>query len=245
MRKVPEGGQKDPLATPTDANFSINGPHTGTGPSPTVIEEEEDTQPTNKAAKLLRYHQKFGHLSMRALQMMAKLGIIPSRLKDCPVPACSTCIYAKAMKRPWRNKSRSNYEEIEKPTRPEQVVSVDQLVSPTPGLVAQMTGRLTVQRYKYAIVFVDQFSRYSYVYLQKTASAEETIKGTIAFEMKCRSMGVTVEAYHADNGIFAANDFVKHCRDNRMNLTFAAKWIRRETHKVIAGKCKGSNDSCY
>jgi hypothetical protein len=39
-----------------------------------------------------------------------------------------------------------------------------------------MTGKLTTRRYKYATVFVDQFSGYSYVYLQKTAGAEETIR---------------------------------------------------------------------
>jgi hypothetical protein len=38
--------------------------------------------------------------------------------------------------------------------RPGQVVSVDQLVSPTPGLIAQTTGFLTTKRYKYATVLL-------------------------------------------------------------------------------------------
>jgi hypothetical protein len=95
-------------------------------------------------------------------------------------------------------------------------------VSPTPGLIAQMTGKLTTKRYKYATIYVDQYSRYSFCYLQKTATAEETIEGKKAFEQVCKNNGVKVEAYHADNGVFRANDFVKHCRDAGQSLTFAA-----------------------
>jgi hypothetical protein len=106
------------------------------GPTPAAIEEEEDTQPTNKAAELPRYHQRFGHISFGKLQLMAKTGIIPSRLRDCPVPVCSACVYAKATKRQWQSKTRANWDKADKPTRPGQVVLVDQLVSPTPGLIA-------------------------------------------------------------------------------------------------------------
>jgi hypothetical protein len=54
-------------------------------------------------------------------------------------------MYAKATKRPWRGKQskQGKNEEIPQPRPPGQIVSVDQLVSPTPGLIAQMTGTLT------------------------------------------------------------------------------------------------------
>ena len=57
-------------------------------------------------------------------------------------------------------------QEITLPSMPGQVVSVDQLVSPVPGLIAQMTGFITKQQYKYATVYIDQFSSFSFVYLQ-------------------------------------------------------------------------------
>ena len=63
-----------------------------------------------------------------------------------------------------------------------KVISVDQMVSPVPGLIAQMVGFLTKQLYKYATVFVDQASRMGFVYLQKTWSAEEPIEAKRAFE---------------------------------------------------------------
>jgi len=67
------------------------------------------------------------------------------------------------------------YEEIAY-TNPGEMVSVDQLVSLAPGLVAQMTGKLMNNHYKYATVYVDHASWLGYVYLQKTAEAEETVK---------------------------------------------------------------------
>ena len=85
-------------------------------------------------------------------------------------------------------------------------MSVDQLVSPTPGLIAQMTGFLTKKRYKYATVFVDHFSGHGFVYLQKEASVEETLEAKKAFERHAKSMGITIQNYHADNGIFKARD---------------------------------------
>jgi hypothetical protein len=47
-------------------------------------------------------------------------------------------MFAKATKKKWRDKTRNNEDEPEKLTEPGQVVSVDQMVSPTPGLIAQM-----------------------------------------------------------------------------------------------------------
>jgi Reverse transcriptase (RNA-dependent DNA polymerase) len=93
--------------------------------------------------------------------------------------------------------------------------------SATPGLVAQISGVLTTKRYKCATVFVDQGSRLGYVHLQKSSSAEETIEAKEAWEAYARTHGVTVKAYHADNGIFRANKWVESCRKARQPLTFA------------------------
>jgi len=212
---------RDDTETPTTTNFNLNGPTRSDTKPPVVIEEEEDRQPTTAASELLRYHHRFGHVSFAKLQNMAKQNIIPRRLAECQVPACSACLFAKATRRQWRSKRRRDWTSTNNATAPGQVVSVDQLVSPTPGLIAQMTGKLTTKRYRYATVYVDQYSGLSYVYLQKTADADETIAGKKAFEAYASQFGVKVSAYHADNGIFRANKWVDECRANRQTLTFA------------------------
>ena len=100
-------------------------------------------------AELLRHHHNMGHLSFMKVQKMAKQGIFPSRIAKCAVPICSACQYAKVTCCQWRTKShKHNQDAIESPTKPGQCVSVDQLVSPTPGHIAQMTGFITKHRYR-------------------------------------------------------------------------------------------------
>ena len=174
----------------------------------------------NISAELLELHQRYGHISFKRLIEMARQGIIGKKFMSCPIPTCSACLYAKATKRKWRDKKRKEYQVIQE-TKPGDCVSVDQLVSPTPGIVAQMTGILTTKRYKYATVFVDQATKLGYTYLQTSADAEETIKAKKAFEEYALQRGVRIKAYHADNGIFRANKWVESCRENRQPLTFA------------------------
>ena len=68
---------------------------------------------------------------------------------------------------------------------------------------------------------MDQVSRAGFVYLQKSTSAEETLQGKEAYERWAQTHGVKVKAYHADNGVFRAHDWVRACRDNQQPLTFA------------------------
>ena len=112
---------------------------------------------------------------------MAEQVVIPWHLKDIPTPEWLACYYDKSTKRPWQHKSQKQYKTPPSPTKPGDVVSVDQMVSPTPGLIVQMTGKLTTKRYKYATFFVDHFSHFSYAYLQKKATVEETLESKKAF----------------------------------------------------------------
>ena len=100
-------------------------------------------------------------------------------------------------------------------------MSVDQMISDAPGYVAQMTGIPTRQRYTTAMVFVDQATKYTQVYFQYSISAEETIRAKEKFEQHLESFGVPVKAYHADNGIFASNEWKRHCEIRGQMLTFA------------------------
>ena len=61
-----------------------------------------------------------------------------------------------------------------------------------------------------------------FVYLQKTCLAEDTIEAKRAFEKYAASRGVTIQAYHADDGIFKAKKWMEECHQQKQNLTFAA-----------------------
>ena len=124
--------------------------------APIVIEEEEDKQKETTAAEFLKIHQDFGHCSFTKLRKMAQKGTINPKFKNANIPVCSACLYAKVTRKQWRSKTAKN-PNVYKPIKPGECVSVDQLVSPTPGLVAQLTGKLTTARYRYATFFFDQY----------------------------------------------------------------------------------------
>jgi hypothetical protein len=122
--------------------------------------------PQDASAEFLRWHHRLGHISPKKIRTLAGMGVLlPKRLLACKIPICTSCLYGKATRRPWRSKTPNDADEtVRTVTRPAgDCVSVDQLESSTPGLVlAQLKGRPTSKRYK---VFVDHFSGLSYVYL--------------------------------------------------------------------------------
>ena len=151
---------------------------------------------------------------------MSKQGIISRKFQNISIPTCYACMYAKATKKRWRNKGMHIKEDIV--TAPGQMVSVDQLISPSPRLIAQMTGFLSTKRYKRATVYVCQYSKLSYVHLQKSNSGKDTVEGKRTFEQFADDKGVVIRGYCAEDGIFKANIWVQACKDNRQRLKFVA-----------------------
>jgi hypothetical protein len=97
---------------------------------------------------------------------------------------------------------------------------VDQLESTTPGLIAQVKGWITTKRYRAATIFVDHHSALSYVHLQKSTNAEETLEAKVAFERYAAKSGVTVKHYHADNGRFGETAFKAEVLKQGQTISF-------------------------
>ena len=77
-------------------------------------------------------------------------------------------LFGQAPKRPWQSKSKQKHP-FSKPTddAPGKQASLDQMVSAQPGLIPQMSGRLTNLRIMGTTIFVDHFSDHVYAYLMK------------------------------------------------------------------------------
>ena len=164
---------------------------------------------------------RLGHLSPAKIRMMARIGLLPRRLDKCKeAPLCLGCLFGKATRCPWRTKTPAGGVHKKVATAPGQCVSIDQLESPTPGVIAQLRGRPTRKRYKAATVFVDHHSGLSFVHMQVSTSAQETVEGKICFEKYARSHGVKVQHYHADNGVFADNLFKQAVLEENQTLSF-------------------------
>ncbi|KAL7563769.1 hypothetical protein ACA910_020453 [Epithemia clementina (nom. ined.)] len=200
---------------PQKVQFTVD---KATGPH--LIPPEEEPSTLSNKDQLLRWHYRLGHLPFSRLIHMAKSGVLPSGLATCPQPFCSACQYGKLTRKPWQTKGGPEKSVTKQITTPGQVVSVDQLESTTAGFIAQLKGKLTVQRYKYATVFVDQCSRYSFVYLQKRITSEETVQAKQAFERHAGLFGVKILQYHCDNGRFVDNGFITDCKLKGQRITY-------------------------
>jgi hypothetical protein len=198
-----DDNQDETFELPTAPDHGLDGLAAPVGETATT-EHDLDTVRENATAEFLRYHHKYNHISPRRIQAMALAGTIPKRLAHCPVPICTACLYGNATRKPWRSRHPIDWKQAPRASRPGQVVSVDQMKSPTPGLVAQMTGSLTKARYETATIFVDHATDLSYVHLQKSASAVDTVEAKEAFERYARQHGVAISHYHCDNGVFTA-----------------------------------------
>jgi transposase InsO family protein len=104
---------------------------------------------------------------------------------------------------------------------PGDVVSVDQIESSIPGLLAQITGSLTRKRIVGLSVYVDHGSDLSYIYHHTSMSSKETLKGKESFEQFARTHGVHIKHYHADNGRFKDNLFIKAIERNNKTISFS------------------------
>jgi hypothetical protein len=179
--------------------------------NPDLIKQEPDPLSDIELAhhsrrmELHHWHLRLGHLSHAKLDEMAKTGIIPKRLSGIQPLKCASCTYGDMTRRPWRT-NKTSPGAIKHASKPGEFVSVDQMVSTTPGFVAQLKSPvLTRRRYSVATIFVDHFSSLSYVHLQETQSSQDTLAAKQAFEAYARDRGVKVQHYHADNGRFVDN----------------------------------------
>ena len=88
-----------------------------------------------KQLRLLTIHETLGHLNFSILKLMSKGGLIPADLANVESPQCPGCAYGKACWKQWRHKGIHNHKPILSASTPVSVVSIDQLISPTPGFV--------------------------------------------------------------------------------------------------------------
>jgi hypothetical protein len=98
---------------------------------------------------------------------------------------------------------------------------VDQLVSFIPGIIGQLGGsNLTKQRYRYATVFVDQYSDCIYLYYHTRITSEEIIRAKHAFEAHASTYGVHIKNYYADNERFQDVAFKEDCHAKGQNISY-------------------------
>ena len=177
---------------------------------------------TKDQIELLQIHERFNHvISIADIQLLAAAGHFPKRLSTCTRPACATCYYGKARRKPWRSKGKNNKAILERMRKmPGEIAYTNIMTSSVPGLIPQMVGFLTSKKFHYTSFFVDDASDYTFVHHQESTSADDTILAKRAYEAELRKYGKEVRHYHADNGTYAVAQYKAEIEDKKQSLTF-------------------------
>lgn len=154
-----------------------------------------------------------------------------------PPPTCPGCAYGKARKHQSRYKCIHNKKNIRQGTSPGAVVSIDQLISPTPGFVPIHRGLLTTKRYIGATIFVDHYSDFTYVNLMTEMTAAATVAANEAVEHLSASHNVHIRHYHCDTGLFDSKAFTSLILLEHQTLSFCSVNAHHQNGK--AERCIG------
>ena len=171
--------------------------------------------------EFLSWHNRLGHMPFAQMKRLADRGALPRRFAKVSCPKCASCLFGKQHRRPWRT-SKSDGGSIRQANddAPGKRTSIDQLVSAQPGLVPLASGYLSSDRIVGATIFVDHFTGYVYTHLMRSLSGDETLAAKAAYEKLADDYGVSVSAYHADNGRFAESSFRNAVDESNQTITF-------------------------
>jgi hypothetical protein len=138
------------------------------------------------------WHYRLGHLSHQRLQELVTLGKLLIRF------------FARQTRRQWhhRNSHSRSLHDLAASTSG-SLTFANQMVSTTPGLIPQSTGKLTKRRFCAATVFVDSHSDYTHIVLQEDLLMDSTLDAKLDYERRTNAFGISIKGYHAENGRFA------------------------------------------
>ena len=122
----------------------------------------KETNLSSTQTQMLQTHTNLGHVSFERIRELSRQGDLPETFLFCSTPACAAYLYLKAARRKWRNKSNTrDIEQAKKLTfAPGECILVVMVMSPTPGFIAQITGKLTTRRYTCATIYVDTATKF-------------------------------------------------------------------------------------
>ena len=180
--------------------------------------------------KLLKWHRRLGHIGFHKVQQFSRLGLLPKELSSVrpdEYPICPACQYGK-QKCSYRHSDLTTNALSASDNHPGDCISVDMIHSPFGGLIPQSRGQPRIERYHYACIFVDHATQLTYVTLQLTQSAEETVESKHAFEAYAASHGVRIKKYHADNGAFNTRLFKESVIAAHQQIDFCGVYVHHQ-----------------
>ena len=179
------------------------------------------------------WHAKLGHPAHSLVRQLGESGCLDrhaldlSKLPLSDRPMCESCRYGKQTPRPDGSTiTKKNPAAVgslkEGHTTPGHLIFSDQAFSSVPGRKFHTAGQESDDnKFCGTTLFVDAASNYIYVVHQVTFNASDTINAKVQFEQHARNVGVSVDAYHTDNGIYKSRAFTEELANNYQSIRFS------------------------
>jgi hypothetical protein len=191
----------------------------------------ETNQNLTAAQKLLlRWHFRLGHIGFATVQWLGRKGYLgPHGDKmgemKLEAPKCAACQFGKQNKTstPTHHSTKDSPGSLTKEKlSPGELIFSDQYESRTPGRAFTSKG-LAASTLKYAggTLFIDAASSFIHLSHQVGLTAAETIESKMRFERDAMSHGVSIQAYHTDNGIFTSREFMKDLSEKGQGISLS------------------------
>ena len=145
----------------------------------------------------------------------------------CDIPTCSTCELAKAKYRPTATRqqlpdSSKTHALKRDQLYPGQRVSMDHFTVTEHGRLYTSMGKTTSDlMYAGSCIFFNHATGDDHVEHLLNFTTTETLQAKSRYKKCMADMGVTVQAYQADNGIFAACAFINNIESGLQNIKFS------------------------
>jgi hypothetical protein len=187
------------------------------------VTEETNQNLSPKQKLLLRFHHKLGHIGFATIQWLGRQGWLGSTgvkmgHSNLPAPKCAACLYGKQGRTPCpskHSKSEPSGALTKNQLFPGQLIFSDQYQSSVDGRTHNRAGKLTTRKKIVGgTIFVDAASHYVSLHHQESLTAAETIQSKQQFEQDCLNSGVSIDAYHTDNGVYKSIDFLHELSTN-------------------------------
>ena len=194
------------------------------------VDAETNQNLTSAQKRLLRWHFRLGHLGFQTIQWLGRqkmLGLLGEKMAAATLqaPKCAACQFGKQGKTPTPSKhvDQDDVGALSKnKLEPGQLVFMDQYESRVPGRAFTSKGLATSSlTYKGGTLFYDAASGYIVVSHQASSTAAETIESKLRFEREALSSGVSIAAYHTDNGVFTAKEFMRKLAAKGQGIKFS------------------------
>ena len=159
------------------------------------------------------------------------MGLLRTKIADHP--ECATCQFGKQIQLPDERTTTIKRKDLlgslkEGQLKPGDRVFCDQLESRVRGRLLHTAGRKPDKDcYCSTTIFVDAALGYIHVEFQVALNATDSINALDSFERSSLHMGVAVNSYHTDNGIFKSKRFVHEIMKNLQSSSYSgvgSKW---------------------